>query len=74
MEKATTLKVTFKNISKLGEFVKNSSWGGQGEINPAEIYKVGEHFYKKCLPTWTKKGRVYKIDSLSQEYYELIEL
>ena len=74
MEKATTLKVTFKNVSNIGEFVKNSSWGGQNEIIEAKIYKVGDDFYKKCFPSFTKKGHIYKIDSCSQEYYELIEL
>jgi hypothetical protein len=67
----TTVKVTFKNIDKIGTFIKESSWGDQNEIIPAEIYKVGDEFYKKCYPSWLRRGRIVKMEGHEQELWNV---
>lgn len=63
----TNKKVTYKNVAKIGTFITDSTWGTQGETNPAEIYKVGSDYYKKCLPTWLRRGRLQKLDNFDEK-------
>ena len=58
-----TQKPSFKNISEIAEFVQDSTWGGMNDTMHAEIYKIGDRYFKKCFPSWIRRAKVIEMDA-----------
>jgi hypothetical protein len=56
------MKITFKNIGKVGKKVAETTTGGQNEIIPAEVYKVEDKFFLKVHPTWLRRGKIVEME------------
>jgi hypothetical protein len=65
-------KVTYQNVSEVGNFVKETSHNSRNEIITARIFEVDGCYYKKIPPSWLNKGRLVKMAETEPELIDVI--
>ena len=62
-------KATWNNITKIGKHISEVWTGTFNEQVMSDIYEYNGEYFMKTPPTWTVKGKFYKLSDQDEDYY-----